>query len=219
MLVTFWGVSITSNYHTMNKKRWWCFGIGQTICLKRDNHTNVCSPACVFHDGFNSLTFSGEYFILQSASMWLLKWNTSMIFVILFHILSSGDGRGKGACTALNLSRLHILSYAIVAPRAVSTPSCFTNESNHCMRIRKTCEGDLDLQLMKFEWREGSAYQVFYLLIEWRPWINVTSSPNNKLMTSWPTSKTLRTCCLFPAQLHSGVINRRDFWNWWVLCK
>ena len=67
----------------------------------------------------------------------------TIILVILIHILSSGGGRGNGVPTALSLSRLHILSYAIVA---ISYPFCFTNESNHCIRIKKTCEGDSDLQ-------------------------------------------------------------------------
>ena len=114
------------------------------MCLKRDNHVKVCSPACVFQLGFNIFIIcSGEYFLWQSGLTWL---NTSIILVILSHILSSGGGRGKGVSTALSLSRLHILSYAIVAFKATSSPFCFTKESNHCIRIKKTWEVDSDLQ-------------------------------------------------------------------------
>ena len=63
-------------------------------------------------------------------------------FVTLIHILSIGDGRGKRVPL---LSTYQGCTHYHVALNAVSFPSCFANESNHCVRIRNTCEGDSDL--------------------------------------------------------------------------
>ena len=120
--------------------------------------------------------------------------------------------------TALNLSRLHILSYALVAPRAVSTPSCLLMRVTTVWGSEKLVKETQTYNYYNEIWmkRGFSISGFFYLLIEWRPWINVTSSSNNKLMTSWPTSKTLRTCCLFR---HSCTVGHsRKTRNWWVLC-
>ena len=69
------------------KKNKWCL-IAHTICLKWLAQTKVCSLDWVLYVGCSIFILDGEYFCLQSAFVWLRKWNESIIFVIDNHMVS-----------------------------------------------------------------------------------------------------------------------------------
>ena len=123
------------------KKRWCILFIAQRICLNLLIHANVCSPAWVLKWGCSSFIFSGEKVARQYSPTWFLKWNTSIIFWTSNHTISRGGGKGSGFRATLRRSRLHMLSYARITV-GFDVSDSFISASNHCSKIRNTCDGD-----------------------------------------------------------------------------
>ena len=97
-------------YNYVKRKKWCVLFIEHRMCLNRDTHTNICSPAWVLNDGWSSFTLFGQNRLRQSSKMWFQKWNTSSIFSTFNHALSIKGGRGRGFWAACNRAKLHMLS-------------------------------------------------------------------------------------------------------------